>query len=116
MLLVATQESAPGVQDVDGLRALRGALPAHLAGQASKAGAEPLDVDRVAQYVDEVTLPLVTGVEQNALMARTQLAASGPGSMPRCPTSAPDPRWPTEWRWPTQRPTGSGGSTRARAA
>jgi hypothetical protein len=62
-------------EDVDGLRALREALPAHLAVQASKAGAEPLDVDRVQQYVDEVTLPLITGVEQNALLARTQLAA-----------------------------------------
>jgi hypothetical protein len=62
-------------EDVDGLRALREALPAHLAVQASQAGAEKWDVERVQAYVDEVTLPLVTGAEQNALMARTQLAA-----------------------------------------
>ncbi len=61
--------------DVDALRALREALPAHLAVQAKKAGGERLAVEPVQQYVDEVTLPLVTGTEQNALLARTQLAA-----------------------------------------
>jgi chromosome segregation ATPase len=62
-------------EDADGLRALREALPAHLAVQAKEAGGERLDVERVQAYVDEVTLPLVTGTEQNALLARTQLAA-----------------------------------------
>jgi hypothetical protein len=62
-------------EDVDGLRALREALPAHLAVQAQEAGGERLAVEPVQQYVDEVTLPLVTGTEQNALLTRTQLAA-----------------------------------------
>ncbi|WP_075015715.1 hypothetical protein [Geodermatophilus obscurus] len=42
---------------------------------ATKAGSERLAVQPVQQYVDEVTLPLVTGTEQNALLARTPLAA-----------------------------------------
>ena len=50
-------------------------LPAHLAVQAKNAGGERLAVEPVQQYFDEVTLPLVTGTEQNALLARTQLAA-----------------------------------------
>ena len=62
-------------EDVDGLRALREALPAHLAVQAKRAGGERLAIEPVQAYVDEVTLPLVTGTEQNALLARTQLAA-----------------------------------------
>jgi hypothetical protein len=62
-------------EDVDGLRALREALPSHMAVQGKRAGYERQDIERVQQYVDEVTLPLVTGTEQNALLARTQLAA-----------------------------------------
>ena len=62
-------------EDVDGLRALREALPAHLAVQAQNTGGERLAVEPVQQYLDEITLPLVTGTEQNALLARTQLAA-----------------------------------------
>ena len=62
-------------EDVDGLRALREALPAHLAVQAKDASGERLAVEPVQAYLDELTLPLVTGTEQNALLARTQLAA-----------------------------------------
>jgi hypothetical protein len=50
-------------------------LPAHLAAQAKDASGERLAVEPVQAYVDEATLPLVTGGEQNALLARTQLAA-----------------------------------------
>ena len=45
------------------------------ADNAKKAGGERLAVEAAQQYVDEVTLPLVTGTEQNARLARTQLAA-----------------------------------------
>ncbi len=62
-------------EGVDAPRALRKALPAHLANQLTKAGGERLAVEPVQQYVDEVTLPLVRSTQQNAMQARTQLAA-----------------------------------------
>jgi hypothetical protein len=89
-------------------RPLREALPARLAVQAANAGGERLAVEPVQQYVDEVTLPLVTGTEQNALLAAPNWPPSGPASTPPCCTSAPAPRRPTAWCSPSPRPTCSG--------
>ncbi len=64
----------------------------------------------------EVTLPLVTGIEQNALLARTQLAAERSRLDATLLYVATGPRRPTAWCSPSPRATGSGGSTRAPAA
>ena len=67
------------------------------------------------QYVDEVTLPLVTGVEQNALLALTQLAAVRSRLDATLLYVGTGPRRPTGWCSGSPRPIGSGGSIRAPA-
>ncbi|WP_222268510.1 hypothetical protein [Modestobacter marinus] len=46
---------------------MREALPSHPAMQSKRTDDQLQYIERVHQYVDKVTLPLVPGIEQNAL-------------------------------------------------
>jgi hypothetical protein len=79
--------------------------------KAKDAGGQRLAVEPVQQYVDEVTLPLVPGADQNALLARTQLAAERSRLEATLLYVGIGPSQANRLYSGTPRPTGCGGST-----